>query len=112
MKARTITAALALAVLVTPAFAQDFVAPDSPIVVTGPRLSQDEIINQQVVDALAGDARLSGRIGVQTTDQDVELSGIVTNASQSRHAERIAMGVPGVRHVHNTLATRMGTSTN
>ena len=112
MKARNITAAIVLALLGTAAFAQDFVAPDSPIVVTSPRLTQDELINQQVVEALAGDARLSGRIGVQTLDQEVELSGIVTNASQSRRAEQDAMGVYGVRHVRNTLATRIGTSRN
>ncbi len=108
MKARIITAAIALAALTVPAFAQDFVAPESPIVVT----PQDELITQQVVNALANDARLAGRIGVQTTDREVELSGIVTNASQSRQAERDAKGVYGVVHVRNTLATRMGTSTN
>ena len=108
MKARIITAAIALSALALPAFAQDVVAPDSPIFVT----PQDELITQQVVDALASDSRLAGRIGVQTTDREVELSGIVTNASQSRQAERDAKGVYGVVHVRNTLSTRIGTSTN
>lgn len=108
MKTPILAAAIAVAALSIPAFAQDFVAPDSPIVVT----PQDELITQQVVAALASDSRLAGRIGVQTTDREVELSGIVTNASQSRQAERDAKGVYGVVHVRNTLSTRIGTSTN
>ena len=108
MKARVITAAVALAALTLPAFAQELVAPDSPIFVT----PQDEFITQQVMEVLANDSRLAGRIGVQTTDREVELSGIVTNASQSRQAERDARSVYGVVHVRNTLATRIGTSRN
>lgn len=112
MKAPKIAALLALASLAIPAFAQQYVAPESPIIVTGPHAAQDELINEHVVQALSTDSRLAGRIGVQTMDREVELSGIVTNASQSRQAERDAKGVYGVRHVRNTLATRIGTSTN
>lgn len=78
------------------------------IVVTETRGSQDLLITGAVVDALSQDARLAGRIGVETLDGDVELTGIVTTAGQSRQAERDAMGVSGVRHVHNQLATRIG----
>ena len=79
-----------------------------PIVVTETRGNQDLLINSAVVDALSNDARLAGRIGVETLDGDVELTGIVTTPGQSRQAERDAMGVSGVRHVHNQLATRIG----
>lgn len=112
MNARQAAALIAFATLSIPAFAQDVVAPDSPIIVTEPRLSQDDSITQQVMEALAADSRLAGRIGVQTLDREVELSGIVTNASQSRQAERDARSVYGVLHVRNTLSTRIGTSTN
>lgn len=78
------------------------------IVVTETRGNQDLLITGAVVDALSQDARLAGRIGVETLDGDVELTGIVTTAGQSRQAERDAMGVSGVRHVHNQLATRIG----
>lgn len=79
-----------------------------PIVVTETRGNQDLLINSAVVDALSHDTRLAGRIGVETLDGDVELTGIVTTSGQSRQAERDAMGVSGVRHVHNQLATRIG----
>ena len=78
------------------------------IIVTETRGNQDLLITRGVVDALSQDARLAGRIGVETLDGDVELTGIVTTAGQSRQAERDAMGVSGVRHVHNGLATRIG----
>ncbi|HWH42982.1 MAG TPA: BON domain-containing protein [Usitatibacter sp.] len=78
------------------------------IIVTETRGNQDLLITRGVVDALSQDARLAGRIGVETLDGDVELTGIVTTAGQSRQAERDAMSVSGVRHVHNELATRIG----
>jgi BON domain-containing protein len=78
------------------------------IIVTETRGNQDLLITRGVVNALSQDARLAGRIGVETLDGDVELTGIVTTAGQSRQAERDAMSVSGVRHVHNELATRIG----
>lgn len=80
---------------------------EPPIVVTESRVT-DEQITSEVVDVLANDARLAGRIGVQTLDGDVELSGIVTTSGQSLQAERDAKSVRGVQHVSNKLATRMG----
>ncbi|HET9651525.1 MAG TPA: BON domain-containing protein [Usitatibacter sp.] len=89
-----------------PAATQTYSEP--PIVVTEPRATEDELITQDVVDTLASDPRLSGRIGVETTDREVELSGIVTSWGQALRAERDARSVPGVSNVHNTLATRIG----
>ncbi len=81
---------------------------DSPIIVTEPRWATDEMITRGVVDALQSDPRLAGRIGVETTDGVVELSGIVTTAGLSLQAERDAKAVYGVRNVRNVLATRIG----
>ena len=81
---------------------------EPPVIVTAPRATEDELITSDVVDVLANDPRLSGRIGVETIDRSVELSGIVTSAGQARRAERDAKGVEGVRDVRNNLATRIG----
>ena len=80
---------------------------ESPIIVTG-RSTDDDTITGNVVDVLANDSRLAGRIGVQTTDREVELTGIVTSPSQRLQAERDAKSVYGVRNVHNLLSTRIG----
>jgi osmotically-inducible protein OsmY len=85
-----------------------FHAAEPPIVVTESRATDDALITGEVVDTLAADPRLSGRIGVQTLDREVELTGIVTTAGQSRQAERDARSVYGVRSVSNKLATRIG----
>ena len=117
---RTIPALLvsaALAALAAPAFAaesgNDLVAvaetgSDSPIIVTEGRATEDQLITRGVVDALSSDPRLAGRIGVETIDGVVSLTGIVTSAGQSRQAIRDAKGVAGVRNVHNELSTRIG----
>lgn len=117
---RTISALIACAAtaaLAAPAFAAQMtyhylppraVAPESPIIVTEPRVFDDEAITLQVVDTLVDDRALDGRIGVQTTDRVVELTGIVTSAGQWRQAERDAKSVPGVLNVHNRLSTRIG----
>jgi len=84
---------------------------EPPIVVTAPR-NEDVRINQDVVDTLATDPRLSGKVGVETRDREVELSGIVTNDGQAMRAERDAMSVDGVRNVQNNLTTRIGPHTH
>ena len=78
------------------------------IVVTAPSLTEDEAINRDVVDTLASDPRLSGRIGVETYDRRVELTGVVTTSGQARIAARDALGVAGVREVDSQLRTRIG----
>ena len=116
MPARRIALLVALATLAAPVFAMDhfYTKPTKvalhtePIVVTESRMPDDQAINEQVVDALASDPSLAGRIGVQTMDREVELSGIVTSPGQSRQAERDAKSVYGVRNVSNKLATRIG----
>ncbi len=90
------------------AFGKAVYVPAAPIIVTEVRTIDDEFITRGVVDTLANDSRLAGRIGVESIDGVVGLSGIVTTAGQSLQAERDAKAVSGVRHVHNQLATRMG----
>ena len=109
---RAISAGLVLATLAAaPAFAAltavRATATES-IIVTEPRATQDELITRDVVEALSNDARLAGRIGVQTVDREVELTGIVTTSGQSLQAERDARAVYGVVGVHNKLSTRIG----
>ena len=81
---------------------------EPPITVTESRSADDAAITSEVVHALRNDASLDGRIGVQTTDGFVELSGIVTSPGQRMHAERDAKGIDGVRNVNNLMSTRMG----
>lgn len=78
-----------------------------PIVVEAPALTADQAINNDVIDRLAGNPRLTGRIGVETYDRNVELTGVVTNPRQAELAERDARSVSGVRSVQNDLRTRL-----
>ena len=79
-----------------------------PITVTAPYMTEDRRITSDVVDVLANDSRLAGKIGVETRDRDVTLSGVVTTPGQVRRAARDAQGVYGVRNVTNDLGTRVG----
>ena len=76
--------------------------------VTAPRLSEDERLRNAVVDRLAADARIHGRIGVQTYRRVVSLTGRVTTPLQKERAETIARGIDGVRDVNNYITTRVG----
>lgn len=77
------------------------------IIVEAPTLTRDQAINDDVVDRLASNPKLSGRIGVDTYDRNVELTGVVTNPRQAELAERDARGIAGVRDVQNELRTRL-----
>ena len=80
------------------------------IEVEAPRYSTDQRITNDVVDVLATDPRLSGKIGVVTNDRTVHLTGRVTTPGQADIASRDAMSVDGVREVRNELRTRVGGS--
>lgn len=84
----------------------DYVAP--AITVTAPPLDEDQRITYDVVDTIAADPRVSGRIGVETRNNEVTLSGFTTTPGQARHAERDARSVDGVRHVDNQIRPRVG----
>ncbi len=76
--------------------------------VTAPRLGEDELLRNAVMDRLAADSRLAGRIGVESDRHVVSLTGRVTTTLQKERAETIARGVEGVRDVNNYLKARVG----
>jgi BON domain len=78
----------------------------------GTRAEQDAAINNDVVDTLAGDSRLSGRIGVETYRNVVTLSGRVSTPGQVGIASRDAANVDGVDQVQNNLRTTVGDRSN
>ena len=95
-----------------PVAAPEVVYEEPAIVVEAPRLTEDERITNDVVDVLAGDPHLSGRIGVETFDRDVHLSGSVGTPGQVRRAVRGARSVAGVDSVSHELRPRVGANTS
>ena len=82
------------------------------IIVEAPRFTEDQRITHDVIDTLAADPWLSGRIGVETRDRDVNLTGTVGTPGQVRRAIRGAKSVPGVDHVSSELRPRVGANTS
>ena len=80
------------------------------VIVTAPPLSEDQAITRDVVDTLVTNPRLSGRIGVETRNNTVSLTGRVATPGQVRAAERDAKSVPGVREVQSELRPSVGGS--
>jgi hypothetical protein len=78
------------------------------IVVTAPRATEDELITYDVMDRIATDPRIQGRVGVETYRNNVTLTGRVTSPVQVERAERDAKSVDGVRDVNNLLRARVG----
>jgi hypothetical protein len=74
------------------------------------RLSEDERIQLVVMDKLASNPRLSGKLGVEARDSVVTLSGWTRTAGQAWHAERDARSVYGVKYVQNEIRPRIGGS--
>lgn len=74
------------------------------------RLSEDERIQAVVMDKLANNPRLSGKIGVESRDSVVRLTGYTRTVGQAWHAEREARGVVGVKYVQNEIRARVGGS--
>ena len=85
-------------------------APQPPITVEERRLSEDERIQAEVMEKLANNPRLSGKIAVEARDSEVWLSGYTATAGQAWHAARDAGSVKGVRYVHNEIRPRVGHS--
>ena len=82
----------------------------SRVEVEAPRYNTDQRITHDVVDVLAGDPRLSGKIGVVTDNRTMHLTGRVSTPGQADIASRDAASVDGVREVRNELRTRVGGS--
>ncbi len=90
----------------TPTVTEVYEAPR--VTVIAPPLTEDEAITEDVMDVLAHDRRLSGRIGVETHRNTVTLSGRVLSSRQIDLAESDARSVPGVRDVNNELRPLVG----
>jgi BON domain-containing protein len=81
---------------------------EPPIVVTAPPATSDELVNDAVVDTLANDSRLSGRIGSDTFNGNVTLNGRVGTPFQAQLAEQDARSVDGVNDVDNRIRPVVG----
>ncbi|HET7400875.1 MAG TPA: BON domain-containing protein [Usitatibacter sp.] len=84
-------------------------SPQPPITVEERRLSLDERIQGNVMDVLLSQ-NLSGKIGVESQDAVVTLTGYTTTVGQAQRAGRYAAGVEGVRAVQNQIRPRVGGS--
>ena len=86
-------------------------APEPPraaITITEPRLTVDQRIQADVIDLLARNPNLSGKIGVVSENATVTLTGWTATSGQAWRAGRDARGVIGVRHVVNEIRPRVG----
>jgi hypothetical protein len=72
------------------------------------RLTQDERIQATLMDLLAQAPNLSGKIGVESHDAVVTLSGWTTTSGQAHRAVRLAWSVQGVKDVQNEIRPRAG----
>ena len=103
----------AAAALAMPAFAQSprhptagYVAP--PTFVTAPRSAEDQGITSAVMERIAADPLISGRVNVATLRNVVTLSGRVTTPMQAERATRHALLTRGVVEVDNQLRSHPG----
>jgi hypothetical protein len=78
------------------------------IIVTAPRMTEDQAITADVVDRIATNPNISGRIGVETYNRDVTLTGRTVTEGQAERAEREAKSVEGVKEVTNLIRPRVG----
>ncbi len=70
--------------------------------------TSDQILKSQVMDRISTDARLSGRVGVETNHGIVTLTGRVPDREQVDWAEEDARGIDGVREVENFVTADVG----
>lgn len=82
------------------------------IAVEVPRLTVDQRIQADVMDALARMPNVSGKIGVVSEDSVVTLTGYTTTSGQAMRAGREAGRVEGVRYVVNEIRPRIGAITS
>jgi osmotically-inducible protein OsmY len=82
------------------------------LTITAQNLALDQRIQADVMNVLASNPSLSGRVAVESKDQVVNLSGQLWTAGQVYRAGRDAAGVPGVRYVVNEIRPVVGAVTN
>ena len=78
------------------------------ITVTEQRYSIDARIQADVMNVLARNRELSGKVGVESHDQVVNLSGYLATPGQVWRAGRDASQVSGVKYVVNEIRPLMG----
>lgn len=78
------------------------------ITVQDRKLSGDQRIQLLVMDKLASNRNISGRIGVESHDAVVKLSGYTVTAGQAWRAGRDARSIVGVKYVQNEIRPRIG----
>jgi len=78
------------------------------ITIEKPRLTPDQRIQAEVMEMLAANPTLSGKIGVVSEDRVVTLTGYTLTSGQAWRAGRDAGRVEGVRHVVNEIRPRVG----
>jgi hypothetical protein len=80
------------------------------IVIEERRLTEDERIQAVVMDRIATLDNVSGKVGVESRDSVVTLTGYTSTAGQAWRVERTARGVQGVKYVQNQIRPRIGGS--
>jgi osmotically-inducible protein OsmY len=81
-----------------------------PVTVETRRLSLDERIQGNVMDAIYNMPNISGKIGVESHDAVVTLTGYTMTGGQAWRAARTAGSIQGVRYVQNEIRPRVGAS--
>ena len=84
-------------------------AAEPPITITGQRLPVDVRIQAEVMDVLARNDTFTGKVGVESKDRIVTLSGYLMTQGQVWRAARDAGRVQDVRYVVNEIRPRVGT---
>ena len=80
------------------------------IEITRPRLTRDQRIQADVIDLLARNPAISGKIGVVSEHAVVTLTGYTATSGQAYRAGLQARSVEGVREVQNLIRGRVGGS--
>jgi len=79
-----------------------------PVTVETRRLTLDERIQGDVMDVIYNMPNISGKIGVESHDAVVTLTGYTTTGGQAWRAAREAGRITGVRYVNNEIRPRVG----
>lgn len=84
--------------------------PQPPVIVEERHMTLDERIQADVMDKLAAMPNVTGKIGVESRDAIVRLTGYTMTSGQAYRAGRAAGSVMGVRYVENEIRPRVGGS--
>ncbi len=81
-----------------------------PITVEQRRLTEDQRIQSLVMDEILAAPHMTGKIGVESHDAVVTLTGWTNTSGQAYRAGMYAHRVSGVRYVENQIRPRVGGS--